>query len=114
MCSSDLDCQKLTGAAAEAAALFPRENVKVTKGEPKSYPTQGESGESLHRMFCGNCGTMLIGKPDAIPDVVSVTIPALDDASLIGEMAHIYTDHATSWTVIPKNAQKFPKMPPLG
>lgn len=108
------DCQKITGAAAEAAALFPAENVKVTKGEPKSYPTQGESGENLHRYFCGNCSTPLIGKPDAMPNIASITIPSLDDSSFITEMGHIYTDHAASWTDIPKDAQKFPKMPPLG
>lgn len=109
-----VDCQKITGAAAVAVALFPPANVKITKGEPNSYTTAGESGANIHRSFCGDCGSLIMGTPEAMPDFVTVMLPALDDSSFIGEMVHIYTEHIKSWAVIPKDAQQFPKMPPLG
>ncbi len=106
-----VDCQKITGAAAVAVALFPPANVNMTKGAPDTYTTLGESGEKIHRTFCGVCGSLIMGKPEAMPGFVTVMLPALDDSSFIRKMVHIYTDHIKSWTVIPKDAQQFRKMP---
>lgn len=107
------DCQKITGSAAEAVALYPRNMFECVKGEPVVYNTMGESGKMLRRNFCGVCGSLLFGVPEAIEHVISVMLPSMDDSSWVSEPAHIYVDHAQSWAPIPENAVTFPRMPPM-
>lgn len=44
--------------------------VRLTKGSTKIYDDNGtDSGKTIHRNFCGDCGSQLWSDPEAIPGV---------------------------------------------
>lgn len=57
VCSCE-DCQRATGTGHSAVALAASSDVAVT-GEPKSFARPANSGATLTRWFCPDCGTPL-------------------------------------------------------
>ena len=105
------DCQKITGSVMETAVVVPKDAFKQTKGSVKDYPTTGQSGGKVHRMFCPECGSRLFAEADAMAGMWIVLAGSMDDASWIKPSAHIFTSHAQPWANIPADAVTFPKMP---
>jgi len=51
------DCQRLTGTAYRVSVLAARDDVTITRGEPKRYTKAGDNGKPRHQLFCPNCGS---------------------------------------------------------
>jgi hypothetical protein len=51
------DCQHLTGSVYRVTVSVPKENFRITAGEPKTYIKTGDNGRTRFQMFCGNCGS---------------------------------------------------------
>jgi hypothetical protein len=51
------DCQHLTGSVYRVTVTVPKENFRITSGEPKIYVKTGDNGRTRFQMFCGNCGS---------------------------------------------------------
>lgn len=82
MCSCE-DCQKATGSGHAALALFRASDVTVT-GETRSFTLPSNSGASLTRWFCPNCGTPLFGRTSRAETITIVPV------GLFGRAAHWY------------------------
>ena len=50
-------CQRATGGAASYNIIKPDESAKLTKGSTKAFHETADSGNSLERHFCGDCGS---------------------------------------------------------
>jgi hypothetical protein len=107
-----LDCQKMTGAHMATVAGIPTEAFQLTRGEPRTYDTIGDSGEKVHRRFCSKCGSTLYSDADILPGMVFVEAGSLDDASGLRPSMHIYTRSAQPWADIPAGMPAFAAMPP--
>ncbi|SCV72592.1 BQ2448_4129 [Microbotryum intermedium] len=69
------------------------DKLKVTKGTPKVYDDQkADSGKSIKRSFCGNCGSALFSKPTSQPGAVFIKVGVLDEAAKVKPGAEIYID----------------------
>src|SRR5215468_3265241 len=75
------DCQKATGGAYEPDIGLPAAALKVT-GAVKYYDKKADSGNTLSRGFCPECGSSLFGRTSAMPDLAMITAGSLDDPSL--------------------------------
>ncbi|CAN7269257.1 GFA family protein [Pararhizobium sp. LjRoot255] len=51
------DCQHLTGSVYRVTVSVPKENFRITAGEPKTYVKIAENGRTRFQMFCGSCGS---------------------------------------------------------
>lgn len=51
----------------------------------------------VHRVFCGNCGSPIIGKRDSIPETVRVRIGTLDTPVETKISAHIFVGSKAEW-----------------
>lgn len=104
------DCQKAGGGGFAPALVVPKGAVKIT-GEVKYYDTKGDSGGTVSRGFCPNCGARLFGKSQAMPDLSIILAGSLDDPSGFRPTMDIYTASAQPWDHMNPNLPKFAKMP---
>ena len=107
------DCQKSSGGAYEPDIGLPAAALKIT-GAVKYYDTKADSGNTLSRGFCPECGASLFGKTSAMPDLAMITAGSLDDPSLYKPTLDIFTSSAQPWDHMNPALAKFPKMPPTG
>lgn len=102
------DCQRSTGGGFGAFAVFPKTAVRV-QGEPRYYKTVGNSGGSIDRGFCANCGSPVVVTLERMPDVVGVLAASLDDPSLYKPAMDIFTDSAWAWDLLHPDTKKMPQ-----
>ena len=107
------DCQKASGGAYEPDIGLPAAALKIT-GAVKYYDSKADSGNTLSRGFCPECGASLFGKTSALPDLAMITAGSLDDPSLYKPTLDIFTASAQPWDHMNPALAKFPKMPPMG
>ncbi|HEX6734018.1 MAG TPA: GFA family protein, partial [Azonexus sp.] len=69
-------CRKANGSAFTAASPVAAADFCVVKGQ-ESLRTY-TNATSVHRVFCGTCGSPIITKRDSQPDTVRVRIGTLD------------------------------------
>jgi hypothetical protein len=104
------DCQKSTGGAMASVLAAPAGTIKIT-GKPKYFAVKGESGKSVQRGFCADCGSPLFSKVEAIPDMLFVKAGTLDDPTYFKPAFDIFTSSAQPWDHMNPALPKFPKMP---
>ena len=90
------DCQKATAGAYEPDIGLPAAALKVT-GAVKYYDKKADSGNTLSRGFCPECGSSLLEKTSAMPDLEMITAGSLDDPSLYKPTLDIFTSSAQPW-----------------
>ena len=108
-----VDCQKSTGTGGSVNATIKSDTLSVTTGTPKRYSVTAASGRTLHRFFCGECGSQLFSRRETTPENTALRIGTLD-AKHAGGMkitAHIWTDSARSWSHIAPGTQQYPGQP---
>jgi hypothetical protein len=104
------DCQQATGTAFAAAMLVPRHAVKIA-GEVKYHEVIGDSGATVGRGFCPNCGSRLFSKPSN-PQLLGILAGSLDDPSGFQPEMDFYTASAQPWDYMNPDLPKFAKFPP--
>lgn len=104
------DCQRATGSAFAAVLLVPRNAVAIA-GEVKYYEVIGDSGGTVGRGFCPNCGSQLVSKP-SIGDFMSIAAGSLDEPSEFQPRIDFYTASAQPWDYMNPDLPKFAKVPP--
>jgi len=72
MCSCE-DCQRSTGAGHSAIVLARQESVSVD-GETRSFARLANSGATLTRTFCPNCGTPLFAQSSRAAEVIMLPV----------------------------------------
>jgi hypothetical protein len=107
------DCQKAGGGAYDACIGLPAAALKIT-GKVKYHDTKAESGNTLSRGFCPECGARLFSKTSGMQDLAMITAGSLDDPSQYKPSIDIFTSSAQPWDYMNPALPKFPKMPPMG
>jgi hypothetical protein len=104
------DCQKFTGSAFSTVVGVPKPAL-ILEGKLARYSKTGDTGKSIHRTFCPECGSSIADEADALPDVVMLGAGTLDDSSWVKPGLEIYCDSAQSWVDLQGEMKRFPKMP---
>lgn len=108
------DCQKSSGTQMSSNMLVPADSVKLKQGKPAQYAKTGDSGKTVTRFFCSNCGSTLWSEGEVIPGIRILKIGAFDDSSWVSMQAAIYMDSAPKWAARPQGVAEFGRMPPPG
>ena len=102
------DCQRQSGSAYGAGLRVPAAGFRVTQGEPALYVKTADSGNTVTRAFCPQCGSMLFLRVSARPDLVAIRAGTLDDPSVFRPEADIFVRSAQPWDhmdpALPKHA----------
>jgi len=72
-------CQKQSGSALSIMVLAAEGGFKFVQGTPKVYNDIGDSGKTVYRNFCGDCGSPLLTSLEASPGLIAIKAGTLSD-----------------------------------
>jgi hypothetical protein len=104
-------CQYLGAGSGTVNVCFRRESF-VIDGELKDFASTADSGNRMHRRFCGTCGTPLFSEAESRPHLIFVRAGALDDRALAAPTATIWTAEAPAWGCINADLPQLPGQAP--
>ena len=104
-------CQKASGAAGTVNAVLPSSAFQLTKGKPKRFEAKADSGRTLYRYFCGDCGSPIYSQRENNPAMVVVRAGTLDSGEGMKITANIWTKSARPWAYIDPATEQNPGQP---
>ena len=108
-----LDCQKQTGTSFSIVVGVPENELQVS-GKPSIYSTTGDSGKTVNRHFCGDCGSPIYSQADMLPGVLLLKAGTLEDTSWLSPELEIWCDSRQNWLQLEGDWDKTPSNPQLG
>ena len=105
------NCQKSSGAGGSVNAMIQSASFKLDQGSPKRFAGKADSGRTLFRFFCGDCGSPLYSQREIAPEVMNIRAGTLDDSSGLKVTASIWTKSARSWGHVEPSSKQFPGQP---
>lgn len=102
-------CRKANGSAFGAVALVSAPDFRIAKGEKSLRSYRNEAG--VHRVFCGNCGSPIIGHRENAPEIVRLRIGTLDTPIEAKVSAHIFVGSKAEWYDIHDDAPQYEERP---
>ena len=105
------DCQRAAGGGYAPLLSVPVEALRLVQGEPRYATTEGDSGNTVSRGFCPDCGSLVLGRASAFPEIASVCAANLDDPSGFRPTFALFTSSAQPWDCLDPELQKFEGMP---
>jgi hypothetical protein len=105
------NCQKGSGTAGSVNAVIPATAFKLTKGTPKRYDSIADSGRTLVRCFCGDCGSPIYSQRATALDTLVVRAGSLDEPGAMKITANIWTRSARPWAYIDPATRQTPGQP---
>jgi hypothetical protein len=111
------DCQQLTSGAFSLAITVPDSGFRLTKGEPRLLQKIADSGRTVTRWVCAECGCWLTSSPQPGTTPGQIIRRArggtLDDTSWLEPTAHFWTLSKQPWVVLPEGSEIFATQPDL-
>ena len=104
-------CQKISGAGGTVNAMLPSEAFRLTQGTLKRYTAIADSGRTLHRYFCADCGAHIYSQREQNPEFLTVRAGSFDEPPPMNIAAHIWTKSARPWSFIDPAAKQHPGQP---
>jgi hypothetical protein len=104
-------CQYLGCGTGAVGALFRKEDVTVS-GPLSDYVCQADSGATMHRRFCAQCGTQVFSEAEERPTVTFIRAGTLDDPNLAAPTATIWPQSAPKWACFDPNLPLIEGQPP--
>lgn len=105
------DCQRATGTGHSSMMAFPEAAVRLT-GKPRFHDAKADSGSTVSRGFCPECGSSVIGKTSGIPGMVTIAAGSLDDPTRFKPQMVVYTSSGHAWDPVDPKLAAFAKMLP--
>ena len=105
------DCRKATGSSFATHIFVAEDDVVITQGEPKSFSHTADSGNTMTKEFCANCGSQLFGQTTGRPGIKSIKVGSIDDASFVQPIVNVYVKRALPFTQIDRSLACFDGMP---
>ncbi len=105
------DCQKATGTGHTTIIGIHRRQLDM-RGTPKTYTNHGDTGGSVTRHFCGECGGRLYTSGDLPGDIVIMQAGSLDDPGIVSPESVIYMKDAAPWDRFDPDLPKFEALQP--
>lgn len=106
------DCQKASGSAFAEVLLVAADRLAMKGSEPKFYAVKAESGRTMSRGFCSECGSPLMIRRPETPQVAFIQAGSLDDPAMFKPAAEVFACRAHPAIGPVQNAARFEKGPP--
>lgn len=104
------DCQQVTGAAFATLVFMSESDVKIN-GETKRFEHSVESGNSLTKDFCSNCGSQMFGGNAARPGSIALRAGSINEQEHIKPQFNVYASRKLDCITLDSNIPAFDKMP---
>jgi hypothetical protein len=80
--------------------------IEVEGSLPEFTTTDEQHGKPTHRHFCPNCGSPVLARVEAMPDLEFIKAGTLDDKSWLKPTLEIWTRSAQPWMPPVEGAQR--------
>jgi hypothetical protein len=104
-------CQYLGAGSGTVNAIF-RKDALTVSGPLTDYVSEADSGSTMHRRFCAQCGTPLFSEAEPRPHQIIVRAGALDDPNLARPGGTIWTKSAPAWACFDPSLPRTEGQPP--
>lgn len=104
-------CQKTSGTGWSVNAPIPASAFRLTQGTLKRYAGKADSGRTLYRYFCGDCGAPIYSQREATPENIALRIGTIDRPPPMQITAHIWTKSKRPWSPIEPGTKQFEGQP---
>ena len=91
------DCQRMTSAGGSVNALVPGSAFRLTKGQTRVFTKTADSGNALHRHFCGDCGSWLYNPMGGDPEHLVLKAGAFDRHNGMKIVLNLWTRSRAPW-----------------
>ena len=102
------DCQILSGSAFHVLGIVERDSINILSGEIARYQHTTDSGFTMTREFCPECGTPLFVRSTRFPEVEMFTVSALEEPESVEPSFQIWSASKISWSTIDVELRSFP------
>ena len=106
------DCQIGSGSAFHVAVFAEKPGFQHVDGAVSVYAKKADSGNTIERIFCTQCGTPLWWTGEGFADVVILSVSSLDNPEAVSPKRELWTDSAVSWCRIRDGLEQFRGRPP--
>jgi len=101
------DCQRNSGSAFATLMIFRKGTVAATGAGQACFTHKGDSGQSVYRHFCRDCGSPVRAEYDVTPDFTVIMAGTLDDPGLVAPQWNIYTASKQPWVALSPHMKSF-------
>lgn len=101
-----LACQRRTGSPFGQQARFLRADVTVS-GQSSCWARSGDEGTRATFHFCPQCGATVYWEPEAMPEVLMISVGAFADPDFPAPAVSVYEARKHGWVVVPPDAEHF-------
>ncbi|CAF3873659.1 unnamed protein product [Rotaria sp. Silwood1] len=103
------NCRQATGSMASTNIIVPESAVRII-GQPKIYQdSKTDSGKTVQRAFCDNCGSPIYSSTPSIPGAWIIKMGLFDD--IPKPSMEVYCKSRLSWNKPIDGAKQFDTMP---
>ncbi len=104
------DCRKVTGSAFIVSVRLDIKFFKITsESKTKSFTKMADSGNSITRAFCPDCGSPIFTTSEKATGYIWVRAGTVDNPELIKPVHQYWTDSKVDWAEIPEGITSFNK-----
>lgn len=104
------DCQRISGTGHISSIAVPRGSLLI-EGSLSFHEKQAESGNTVRRGFCPQCGSHIYAENDGFPQFEFIRAGSLHDPEMFKPSMVVYTSSGASWDYLDPELPKFNKMP---
>lgn len=101
------DCRRSSGAAFATNVFVNADDLVVLQGAPRSYQHPTDSGNTMTKQFCGDCGAPLFGGSSGGQGFRAVRVGSIDDASFVRPSIDVFASKALPFTTLPDDTEHF-------
>ena len=107
-------CQRQTGTSFSVLVAVPKGTLRIEGTPLAAFNDTGESGQSVVRKFCPQCGSPIVSEVAVTPTLDWVKAGTLDDASWLQPQVNMWCDSAQPWVLMKDGVPQFARNPPFG
>lgn len=100
-------CRQNSGAAVATFVSFPISGFTLTKGQLCDY----QSSPGVTRSFCGNCGSPIVYRSDAVPLEAQLVLGSLKNPEDFPAQLQVFCAEKLPWVSIDNHIPKFDGLP---
>lgn len=104
------DCKRSSGTGHISNAFFEKDKV-IIKGRTKSYSSETDSGSTITRFFCPECGSPLFGTLSSNDNIIGVSAGTMDNSDWFKPSFIVFNKRKPIWDFMDESVATFDEMP---
>jgi len=109
------NCQRQAGSAFSTLAGVAKTDFVLNSGQMKVYrDSETDTGNTVERHFCGECGSPIYSAVPDSPDVLFIKTGTMDDTSSFTPQFHVWSSSKQDWVELEDGVPAMQKTEGLG